>query len=39
MSVLAQRFADPALGEPVLAHDTFGVDPEQHLYAVGSGPL
>jgi len=26
MSVLAQRFADPALGELILAHDALGVD-------------
>jgi hypothetical protein len=38
MSGLAQCFADPALGELVLAHDTFGVDPEQHVHAV-TGPV
>ena len=38
MSVLAQRFADPALGELVLAHDALGVDPQEHVHAV-PGPL
>ena len=37
-SVLAQRFADPALGELVLAYDTLGVDPQEHVHAV-PGPL
>ena len=34
ISVLAQRFADPALGELVLAHNALGVDPQQHVHAV-----
>ncbi len=38
MSVLAKRFADPALGELVLARDALGVDPQQHVHAV-TGPL
>ena len=29
ISVLAQRFADPALGELVLARDALGVDPQE----------
>jgi hypothetical protein len=36
MSVLPQRFADPALGELVLADDALGVDPQQHVDAVPS---
>ena len=36
ISVLAQRFADPALGELVLAHNALGVDPQQHVHAVPS---
>ena len=36
--VLPQRFADPALGELVLAHDALGVDPQEHVHAV-AGPL
>jgi hypothetical protein len=38
MSVLAQCFADPALGELVLAYDALGVDAQQHVHAV-PGPL
>jgi hypothetical protein len=38
MSVLAQGFADPALGELVLADDSLGVDPQQHVDAV-PGPF
>jgi len=38
MSVLAQRFADPALGQLVVAHDALGVDAQQHVHAV-PGPL
>ena len=38
ISVLAQRFADPALGELVLAHYALGVDPQQHVHTV-PGPL
>ena len=38
MSVLAQCFADPALGKLVLAHDAFGVNPEHHVHAM-TGPL
>src|SRR5215470_726113 len=38
ISALAQRFADPALGELVLAYDAFGVDPQEHVHAV-PGPL
>jgi len=34
MSVLPQCFADPALGEFVLAHDALGVDPQQHVHPV-----
>jgi len=34
MSVLAQRFADPALGQLVLARDAFGVDAQQDVHAV-----
>jgi hypothetical protein len=33
-----ERFADPELGEFVLARDALGVDPQQDVYAV-SGPL
>ena len=38
VSVLAERLADPALGELVLADNAFGIDPEQDVYAV-PGPL
>jgi hypothetical protein len=38
MSLLAQGFADPALGELVLTRDALGVDPQQHVDAV-PGPL
>jgi len=38
MSVLSQRFADPALGELALAHDAFGIDAQQDIDAV-TGPL
>jgi hypothetical protein len=38
MSFLAQRFADPALGQLVLAHNALGVDPQWHVHAV-PGPL
>ena len=37
-SVLFESFADPALGEFVLADDTLGVDPQEHIHAV-PGPL
>jgi hypothetical protein len=36
VSVLAQRFADPALDELVLAHDALGVDPQLNGHAVPS---
>ena len=38
VSVLAQRFADPALGELVLARDALDVDARQHVHAM-PGPL
>ena len=38
VSVLAQRCADPALGELVLADDALGVDPQEYVDAV-PGPL
>jgi len=38
MSVLAQGFANAALGEIVLAHYAPGVDPQQHVDAV-PGPF
>jgi hypothetical protein len=38
LSVLAQRFADPPLGEFVLTLDALGVDPQRHVDAV-PGPL
>jgi len=38
MSVLAQGFADAALGELILAHDASAVDPQQHVDAV-PGPF
>jgi hypothetical protein len=38
MSVLAQGFADAALGELILADDTLGVDPQQHVDPV-PGPF
>ena len=37
-SGLAQRFADTALGQLVLADDAFGVDPQEYVDAV-PGPL
>ena len=36
MSLLAQGFADPALGELVLTRDALGVDPQHHVDAVPS---
>src|SRR6516165_9865941 len=38
ISVLAQRFADPALGELVLTDDALGVDPKEDVHAM-PGPL
>ena len=38
LSILAQGFADAALGELVLAHYALGVDPQQHVDAV-PGPF
>lgn len=38
MSVLPQGFADPSLGELILANDALGIDPQQHVHAV-PGPL
>ena len=38
ISVLPQGFADPALGEFILAHDALGVDPQEDVHAV-PGPF
>jgi hypothetical protein len=38
MSVLAERFEDPALGELVRAYNALGIDAQQHVDAV-PGPL
>jgi hypothetical protein len=38
ISILAERLADPAFGELVLADDAPGINPQQYVHAV-TGPL